>query len=108
MPATTIDNQYPKKEKNMNPKILDQVMRRMEAQACRTPSKGLSPSRVTTTRSGRASAALAVWGFCPHHTRPALSTAPYAVLAPGGTRCTSLSSAVILMDGSANSSSGIS
>jgi hypothetical protein len=46
MPATTIDNQYPKKEKNMNPKILDQVMRRMEAQACRTPSKGLSPARM--------------------------------------------------------------
>lgn len=36
----------------MNQKILDQVMRRMEARACCTPSKGLSPTRMQV-RSGQ-------------------------------------------------------
>jgi hypothetical protein len=36
----------------MNQKILDQVMRRMQAQACSAPSKGLSPARMQV-RSGQ-------------------------------------------------------
>ena len=36
----------------MNQKILDQVMRRMEAQACSAPRKGISPARMQV-RSGQ-------------------------------------------------------
>lgn len=67
----------------MNQKILDQVMRRMEAQACGVPRKGLSPARMQVRSGYRC---IGCMGLLPPPHTPGIQ---YCTLCrPGGRRHT--------------------
>lgn len=87
----------------MDQKILDQVMRRMEAQACSAPSKSLSPTRMQV-RSGQR--CIGCMGLLPPPHTPGIQYCTLCRPAPDGTRCTCLLHIDALTDGIANSSSG--